>query len=217
MRGLRQGFARDTWWSRLLFAGLILFSMLIYLLTNRLAGPDGAGRIWQFPVDARIPFLPVFILPYCYWYLQVLVSAVWLVFAARTDRLLHRMVLAMTLAMVLSCLVFLLFPTRIVRPEVPGDDLCSRIVRLLYATDRPANLFPSTHVAWAVIMSRAWHIAGPRRLWFRIFNGGGLILICLSTVLIKQHYTPDILGGTAVALISWPLAGRIVHRVFPTD
>ncbi|MDE6635131.1 MAG: phosphatidic acid phosphatase, partial [Lachnospiraceae bacterium] len=49
------------------------------------------------------------------------------------------------------CLVFfILLPTTNIRPEITTSDFTSRLVQLIYALDKPTNLFPSIHclVSW---------------------------------------------------------------------
>ncbi|HBP37523.1 MAG TPA: phosphoesterase PA-phosphatase [Clostridiales bacterium] len=209
---LREGFKRNVWWSRLLFAGLFPFVGLLYTLINRLAAGFDQHYIWKFAFDDLIPFSKYFIIPYYYWYVQIIVSIAWFVFSPHTGRMLHRMTLAINFSMLISSLFFFFFPTEMIRPEVAGEDLFSQMTLMLYAADRPYNLFPSIHVAYSAVMARYWALAGPRKLWFRLINYGGTAFVIISTVFTKQHYSPDILGGLAVAWIAWHLSDRLFNR-----
>jgi membrane-associated phospholipid phosphatase len=203
---LADGFRRNTWWSRLLFAVLFPGVGILYPLINRLAADFGRHYIWQFPIDDWIPLSKYFVIPYYYWYVQIIVSIAWMVFSPRTGRLLHRMTLAINFSMIISSVFFVLLPTQMIRPEIAGQDPLAQLLRALYSVDQPYNLFPSIHVAYSVVMARFWKLAGPRRLWFQLINYGGTTMVVLSTVFTKQHYSPDILGGLAVAWISWRLS-----------
>jgi membrane-associated phospholipid phosphatase len=206
---IKQGFIHNTWWSRLLFAGLILPAGLFYTLCNYLASQLGRYIVWQLPVDSWIPFSRWFILPYFSWYLQIGITVAWLVFSPHTGRLLHRMVIAMDIAVLIAAVFYLAMPTMMIRPEVAGTDILSQMIRRIYEIDLPFNCFPSMHVFWATIIARFLALVGPRKTWFRLLNYGSLLLIILSTVFTKQHYTPDILGGLAVAWISCLLSDRL--------
>lgn len=210
---LKDGFHRNTWWSRLLFCSLIPAASLIYVLCNQIAAAGGSYLILTFPVDDLIPFVSVFVIPYVYWYLLIAWSALWLVFSKRTGRLLHRMVTSIALASLIAAVFYLAMPTRMIRIELDGSDFLTRMVRLIYESDLPYNCFPSMHVAWSMIICRYMELAGPKRLWFRLLNYGGVLLIIASTVLIKQHYTPDILGGAAVAVLACVLSDCL-FRIF---
>lgn len=209
---LKDGFHRNTWWSRLLFCALIPMASLIYAICNQIAAAGGSYLILKFPIDDLIPFVPVFVIPYFYWYLLIVLSALWLVFSERTGRLLHRMVIALVIASLLAAIFYLAMPTRMIRTGMDGTDFLTRLVRLVYENDLPYNCFPSMHVGWSLIIYRFMELAGPKRLWFRLLNYGGTLLIIVSTVMIKQHYTPDILGGAAVATIACLLSDYLFRK-----
>ncbi len=210
---LKNGFSRNTWWSRLIFAGLLPIVGLSYPLCNLIAAYNGRYTIWQLPIDDWIPFNRLFILPYYYWYFQIGIGVAWLIFSPKTGRLFHRMAVALMTADLICAVFYLFMPTYMVRPEVAGQDFLSHMVRMIYTIDLPYNCFPSLHVVWACILCRFWALAGPRRLWFRMVNYTGTILIILSTVFTKQHYTPDIFGGLAVAVISCMISDKLFNRL----
>ena len=216
---LRRGFRRNTWWSRLLYAGLYPVVGVLYMIINKAAVNFDRHYVWKWAIDDWIPFNKYFVIAYYYWYVQIVVSIAWLVFSRRTGRLLHRMVLAINLSMIISSLFFLFLPTTIDRPAIIGDGPLELLLRQLFAVDNPYNLFPSIHVAYSVVMARYWTLAGPRRLWFHLVNYGGTVMVLLSTVFIKQHYAPDIFGGIAVAVIACLLSDLLfrvcLYRLLP--
>lgn len=219
---LKDGFRSNTWWSRLLFTGLLPLFGLLYPMCSHLAANTGRFMIWQFPIDDLIPFNRIFILAYYYWYVQIGFGVVWLVTSSRTGRLLHRMIVTLILSNIIAAIFFLTMPTFMIRPEVAGTDFLSQMVRFIYKIDLPYNCFPSMHVFWATIIARFWALAGPRKTWFRLINYTGLILIILSTVFTKQHYSPDILGGLALAWVCCRLSDYLFSRYlsprfFPED
>lgn len=206
-----RGFCRDTWWNRLLVASVYLLSTLLYLKTNRLAANAGRAIVFKWAADDRIPFVPFFVFPYFAWFLLVAGVFLWLVFDRSQGRRIDRHTTAIVLAMAVSALIFLVFPTHVPRPELTGGDLPTRLVRVIYAADEPYNCFPSLHVAIALINGLALFRYGPHRIWFRLSVTLLVILIILSTILIRQHYLPDLAGGLALALI----CDRISRLVFP--
>lgn len=209
---LKDGFHRNTWWSRLLFCLLIPVASLIYAICNQIAAAGSSYLIIQFPFDEQIPFVSLFVIPYIYWYLLIVLSALWLVFSRRAGRLLHRMVMAILLASLIAAVFYLAMPTRMIRTEINGTDFLTGLVRGIYESDLPYNCFPSMHVAWSLIICRYLELAGPKRFCFRLINYGGTLLIIASTVLIKQHYTPDILGGAAVAVLACVLSDCLIRK-----
>ncbi|NLC84651.1 MAG: inositol phosphorylceramide synthase [Ruminococcaceae bacterium] len=210
-RLIKDGFINDTWWSRLMVASLYLLSTLIYLQTNRLTRNTDLAVVWKWPIDDRLPFLPLFVLPYCAWFVLVAAVFFWLIFDHSQNRRIYRHTAGVLLAMLLSALIFLVFPTHVPRPPVRGNDLVSRLLLLIYASDEPYNCFPSLHVAIAALKGITLFRYGPAKIWFRALITILVVLIMLSTVLIRQHYTPDLAGGLALA---W-LCDRLARLIIP--
>ena len=161
---LKDGFHRNTWWSRLFFCTFIIIASLAYPISNQLAAAGGQGIVLKLPIDDLIPFSSIFIIPYCYWHLQIYFTILWLVLSSRSGRWLHRLVIILFIADLLSAVFYLAMPTFMIRPDIAGDDLLSQLVRLIYAIDLPYNLFPSKHVTWALILNRTWAAAGPDQI-----------------------------------------------------
>ena len=212
IRSLREGFAHDTWWSRLLVASTYLVSTFLYMMTNRLASNAGRAVVFKFALDDQIPLVPFFALFYYAWFALVASVFLWLVFARRTGRAIDRHAAAIVLAMILSALVFIVYPTHVPRPELSGDTFFTRLVLLIYSVDEPYNCFPSLHVAVAALNGLTLYRFGPRRTVFRLAATILVILIMLATVLIKQHFTPDMLGILALALLCDRLAALLVKK-----
>ena len=127
----------------------------------------------------------------------------------------HQLALAVTLALLISYLVYALAQSYVIRPSPTGRDWLSAAVRHVYALDQPYNDFPSLHTSLSAIVAI---------LWWRVHRRTGVAvaiwcgLIVASTVLIHQHYLADIAGGLAVAWRPVAAGGRIVgaiHRGHP--
>ncbi len=185
---------------KVLTMGLLLIAGFLYFITNHYNDfrfADSKPFIFAFPIDQAIPLTRFFILPYFYWYF-VIVFTVLLLFFQKDSRYYYKLVFSMSSGVFLSSIVFFVFPTYLPRPELMGDDFLTGMIRFIYAADPPYNCFPSMHVLYAFVC--AWYLAVFKRIgwWFDLINAVGFILICLSTVYTKQHYTPDILGGVVL-------------------
>jgi membrane-associated phospholipid phosphatase len=89
---------------------------------------------------------------------------------------------------------FAFLQTYVDRPILTADDVLTRMIRDVYANDHPYNDFPSLHVAASTVIAiHGWRFS--RYSWPLIAWAG---LIALSTVMVKQHYVPDIAGGLAL-------------------
>lgn len=148
-------------------------------------------------LDRYIPFLSEFVAPFYLAYLVVLVPAL----VIRDRQLLRHAVVAFTALVLLSCLIFVVFPTYVPRPTITGSSLSDALVGAIYAADKPSCAFPSLHVSSVTLSARVLQRESRRY--------GGLLwpcvaLVALSTLFIKQHVLLDVLGGLAVAAgVEW--------------
>ncbi len=202
-------------------------SLTLTLITNRLVFilPRLVNRDfyhWSLltPYDAYVPVLPWTMLIYfgCFgWWYYIY----WLV-ACRDRREADRFYCANALSKIICAVVFILFPTTMVRAEVSGESFWEKALLFLYRIDTADALFPSIHclLAWFCWIC----IRGKKDVPFAIRFASFLwaLAVCLSTLTTKQHVLPDIGGGILLAELSYRLAalpalrdryGRFADRV----
>ncbi|MCY7355289.1 MAG: phosphatase PAP2 family protein [Lysobacter sp.] len=103
-----------------------------------------------------------------------------------------------------------LWPTRLPGRVLPSDldALTGGAWRLLYTLDAPNNCFPSGHVTIPLVIATDFCAQYPRaRLWV-----WPLLLVLPSVVTAGQHYSRDVFGGAATAVLGLLLAGRALRR-----
>ena len=98
-------------------------------------------------------------------------------------------------------IVFVLFPTTIIRPEVNNSGLTLWLINFIYAMDTPAvNCFPSIHclICFIFILCNI-NSKLPKYIknTINIFS----ILIVFSTFFIKQHVIYDALASLVISII----------------
>ncbi len=183
----------------LLFFGLFLVLSTFYFVSQRYVGPR---HIIHAPLDDRIPFLPGFIVPYCIWFCYVPGAMLYMCFT--DSHRFRRQVLTLFSGAYFCGLVFLLYPSAIdFRPTPQGRDLFSALCRLIYASDSPVNVFPSLHCyeAVAIHLSTFHGAFGKRHPALRAGSLLLAVLICLSTVFVKQHSVLDLFAGVSLAVL----------------
>jgi membrane-associated phospholipid phosphatase len=145
--------------------------------------------------ELGIPFVPQFIWAYLSMYVLILMP-VFLLPASRVPAL-GKQLIAGT---VVSGVLFLLLPadlgfTRV----VPSDPIYANIYKGIFGLDRPHNLVPSLHVVWSsTIILACAAIARPLArgllyIW--------LAIVVMSTVLVHQHHTLDVVAAILIVLI----------------
>lgn len=203
---------RTAGWREYAVRVLWVLPVVIALAGYRWIGlhTEATGIAWtiRLPLDDRIPFVSGFVYPYFFWYLYSYGAILLLMLRVDGRHTYRRYVFAMFLALLVALVVFVVLPTTVLRPDIPGDHLAARMVRRLYAVDPPYNCLPSIHVAFSVLTALAFdRLLRSKAKWHPVMRGAGRIanlvaavLICLSTLFIKQHYSPDLFAGIAVAL-----------------
>lgn len=175
-----------------------------YLAINR-ANASRPARVLFLPGEERLPLVPQLAPLYAAGFLlPILVIA----FPPSLPRF-RRLLRAFALATVTAFAVFLAWPVALERPPVEG--VSSLLLRLAWL-DRPGNCFPSLHVAVACLF---WLAFRKCVSWPGAFSAL-VIGICVSTVLVKQHYAADVLAGVALAIAAWRVAGIRKWDVGPT-
>jgi membrane-associated phospholipid phosphatase len=144
-------------------------------------------------LDASIPFMPIFILPYVFWYVYILG---YLIYLCYKDTPIYLKSLTMIVFGELACfIIFYFFPTTVPRPYLKGKGLLIELVQIIYGHDLPNNCFPSIHVLTTItIMIGCFHCKN-KHLFHSIFIQITGILIIISTLFVKQHAILDIFGS----------------------
>lgn len=165
-------------------AGLAIFFLLERGVTPR--------HVFATAIDARIPFIAWSWFVYVGFFPFVIALAGYArppAFAAFKE--------AVLIAFVLGVVCFLLFPEAVPRPDVAeiGNAFVRHRLARMWQLDLAANGFPSLHVAVTCLACR---MLADRRL-VTVTVG---LLICTSTLTLKQHTVADVLGGVALAMAS---------------
>lgn len=203
--------------SRLLPAYMIL-PLLFLIIGNAAAyyGPRYLNVLFHrsyldmsCALDASISVFPpsaiIYVLAFPFWYLTAYLYL-------RKDRdHAYRYALTNVAAKVVCAVLFLVVPSTLTRPEIADQSFCHSILRIVYATDAPNNLFPSIHCleSWICFRCILDEKHAPR--WLKIFSFVFAILICASTVLTKQHVLLDIPAGIFLAEFCWQMSN--VHPI----
>jgi membrane-associated phospholipid phosphatase len=152
------------------------------------------------PLDDRIPFVPVFVIPYVLWFPYLFGTGLYLLVR---DVPCFRRYLYFMMAALSSCLLFCaLFPNgQDLRPtSFERDTIWTWAVGFIYAHDTNTNSIPSMHVVGALGATFAVFDSAKLRRW-RCPAVILCVLVCAATVLIKQHSILDTLAGLAVSLV----------------
>lgn len=176
---------------------ILLVSLVpVYLLIARRAR---AGAVFapELALDRLLPLVPVWALIYGAVYAFLIVLPV---FVVQRSELIRRTVWAYITVWSAAYACFVLYPTIAPRPEqVTADGFAAWGLRFLYDADPPYNCFPSIHVAHSFASALACH---------RVHRPLGLValacasVVAIATLLTKQHYIADAIGGILLAVMA---------------
>jgi len=190
------------------------FAQIFFQYCERTVQPK---YIMYSPLDNYIPFVKYFVVPYLFWFIYMGIGFLYLGLVSKKDY--YRLCIYMFGGMYLCYILYLMFPNgQQLRPVITENDIFSRMIKHIYATDTPTNVAPSIHVYNSI----AVHVALIKSSRFkknRLAKLASLIcmlLICASTVLIKQHSIKDVLWAIVLAVVFYPIAyylsGRIKYK-----
>ncbi|WP_026895164.1 phosphatase PAP2 family protein [Clostridiisalibacter paucivorans] len=179
----------------IVFLALVILNML-YLWTNRL---NMQIHLTELFIDKHIPLVKYMIIPYFFWYIYV-----WMVFfylAVKDEKLFFTHSKATIISKSICIILFLVYPTFVIRPEITGQDIFSKALIHLYASDNPVNALPSIHVLQTILTHIA--IINIRNATKKLKISSSIIsmLIILSTVMTKQHNIIDVFAAYILAII----------------
>lgn len=155
-------------------------------------------------IDDWIPFCEIFIIPYLLWFLYVAVSLLFLFLQTAHLKDFYRCVAMLILGMTTCLFIYTIFPNaQSMRPTTfARDNIFTDIIGILYSTDTATNVCPSIHVYNSI----AIHVGLTRSYMLRDKKGWRYaslilcVLICLSTMFLKQHSFLDVLAAIILYL-----------------
>lgn len=197
---------------RYCLAGTYLFVFLLGFLLLELFVPE-PKYILHCAADDWIPFNEWFVLPYFLWYGWVPAFMIYFMFRDRTAYL--RLCFILFVGATLCLGIYLVLPNGLdLRREIAAENFCADMIRMIRAIDPPANVCPSLHVSSTV----AIHLTILRaaclrdRPWMKGLSLAVTLLICISTMFIKQHSLIDVVCGWLLSLVLARISDRIWKR-----
>ena len=184
---------------KLLLGWVVYF--LFYFLTENFIPVENCHVIHS-ALDDRIPFNEFFFIPYCFWYLLIVISLGY--FALYDVENFRNLQTFIIITQVVAMTVYILYPSvQNLRPTgFARDNFFTWLANIIYTFDTPTGVCPSLHVAYSLGIGSCWlKEKSASKLWkgFVVFS---VILISLSTAVVKQHSVIDIAAALPVGLLA---------------
>jgi len=161
-------------------------------------------------LDEMIPLVPWTVIIYFGCYLFWLVN--YILASHYGKEHFYKIYTANLICKTVCMLLFLFVPTTMVRPEITGTDLFSKIMQFLYLVDTPDGLFPSIHciASWFCYIAVRKQKTCP--YWYRVFSCVFAIMVFVSTLTTKQHVICDVICAVVLVELSFYLTKFWYYR-----
>lgn len=184
----------------LLLGGWVIYFILFF--TTEYFLPDNNGTAIHCALDYKIPFCEWFIIPYVMWYL--LIAGSLLYFLLYNVENFKRLQIFIMLTQLTAMIIYIIFPNfQPLRPEVyPRDNVLVDLVALIQTADTNSNVCPSLHVAYSIGIASMWLKERTAKWWTKTAIVVFCVLVCVSTVFVKQHSVIDGLAAIPVCILA---------------
>ena len=195
---------KRSWFSRHPICFMALY-LLFYLsafnfLETRISMPHLV--LVHCRLDDLIPFNEFFFIPYCFWYVLIVISlGYFLLYDIENFKNLQKYII---ITQVVAMAVYIVYPSiQDLRPtEFARDNFFTHLAAFIYKMDTPTGVCPSLHVAYSLGIGSCWlkeKQAG--KLWkaFVVFN---VFLISAATMFVKQHSAIDVACALPLGLLA---------------
>jgi membrane-associated phospholipid phosphatase len=175
----------------------ILFVLQITLIYKLIQIYFTNGHDIKIPLDDKIPFIAPFV---AFYMLYAAVLILFFILAYKNKHLFLASSKSFLFAATICSLIYIFFPTAVIRPEILPTTIFNKLVLFIYSIDTAVNAFPSEHITFSILANLCLSRINKKLsyfLWPLTF------LIVLSTLFIKQHYIFDVLAGILLAWISY--------------
>ena len=191
---------------------MLAVNMLVYY-PSQIFGTVGTPKDISLGIDSAFSFDARWIFIYCLAFIFWVVS-----YAALSNFDGWSDIAAAEMIAKLCCIFFFIFlPTTVARPQVSPGTLSETALSILYAVDKPLNLFPSIHCFDSWICGRCLMAEKKMPAAVRVLAPLFSLLVFISVLKTRQHVFIDIIGGVLLAELGLFLSrrynwGRIIDK-----
>lgn len=190
---------------KLLLGWIVYFAL--YFLTENLIPLSSCHPVHMW-LDDVIPFCEWFLIPYVFWYALIIFSLIW--FALYNIDSFKRLQIYIIITQMLAMFCYIVYPTRQdLRPAAfENHNFLTQCIGLLYSFDTNTGVCPSLHVAYSLGIASVWTKEKKAHPAWKAFVVFAVVMICLSTMFIKQHSAVDFFAAIPVCMIAEVLTYR---------
>lgn len=184
---------------------------ILYVITENLI-PAERLHLIHCPLDDVIPFHEFFIIPYVLWYLLIFFSLLY--FLLYKPSSFKKLQAYITACQLIAMAIYIIYPSyQDLRPEnFPRENLLTALTAFLYSFDTCTGVCPSLHCAISIGIGSVWLREKDENPLLKFFICLFCLLVCASTVLIKQHSVLDFFAALPLCIL---VEYIVFHRLYP--
>lgn len=189
--------------------GLILSYFFIYIIWFTILEHTVTTKytVIHCKLDDLVPFNELFIIPYFLWFGYIFITIAYLFLKSKRDY--YRCCAYLFIGMTICLFIYTIFPNghhlRVDLNFLGRHNIFIKMLSFIYGVDTATNVFPSIHVFNSVGALIA--INKCERLhkikWLQWCTLILTVMICLSTVYLKQHSVMDVIGALVLNIIMY--------------
>lgn len=164
-------------------------------------------------LDDLIPFCEFFVIPYLFWFVFLVGMHLYtLLFDVAGFRKMMKFIM---ITYTVTIVIYFIFPTcqNLRPPEFIRDNIFTRFLDGFYEFDTNTNVCPSIHVIGTMaVVFAAFHTERFRSWKWKLSFAVVGLLICMSTVMLKQHSILDVIAAVPVCALGYIFSYKIKPR-----
>lgn len=156
-------------------------------------------------LDDLIPFNEWFLIPYMFWFAYIILSLGYtLLYDVEVFKKTMKFIMV---TYTVALLFYFTYPTaQALRPTTfEHDNLLTRLIEHFYAFDTNTNVCPSIHVFGSFASTLAFLNANGIKKGVKVLCHVANLLICLSTMFLKQHSAIDVIVALPICAVGYLL------------
>lgn len=196
-----------------IIAGSILYQSFFYLIAKL---TPIKVTVLTSAVDRNLPLIEEFIYLYYLWYLMLFIIPY--IIYLKNKSMFVEYITVFACCVIGAFVVFCIFPTTVIRPEIVVSDFSSFLLNFVYFTDTPAlNCLPSMHCVICFMFIYYSFCMKNLRWYYKLLITILSILIIFSTLFVKQHVIWDVISAlilvvAAVLVVKLTKLDHIIHK-----
>ena len=171
---------------------------LLFMFVERFYAVDHYTAMYC-RLDDLIPFCEWFVIPYLFWFVYMIGMILYtLLYDIDAFRYMMRFII---ITYSITIAIYLIWPTcQNLRPAAfERDNLLTRFMAQFYQFDTNTNVCPSIHVLGTMaVLLTSYHCRSTSTPGWKIAFTAVAVLICASTVFLKQHSILDVAAAFAL-------------------